>query len=157
MRKFYIPHFAKMLTEFLVSLLVVLAFIGIYYGITGTPPGARVIEQDPPISANGIDPGQAKFMFFYTTWCPHCKKAKDPWASFKQMVKNQKYTYGGKTITFEEINAEADRGRSALYKISAYPTFKVETDSKVYEMVGAPSTATFRAFLQKSLGTEKAS
>ena len=156
MRKFYIPLFAKMLTELLVSLLVVLAFIGIYYAITGTPPGARVIEQDPPISANGIDPGHAKFMFFYTTWCPHCKHAKDPWASLKQLVKNKKYTYGGKTITFEEINAEADKGRSALYQINAYPTFKVETDSRVYEMVGKPSVDTFRAFLQKALGNEKA-
>jgi len=157
MRKFYIPLFAKMLTELLVSLIVVLAFIGIYYAITGTPPGARVIEQDPPITANGIDSGQAKFMFFYTNWCPHCKHAKDSWASLKQMVKNQKLTYGGKSITFEEINAEADKGRSALYKINAYPTFKVETDSKVYEMIGKPSVSVFRAFLEKSLGTEKSS
>lgn len=155
-RKFYILRFVKrMLTELLVSFIVVLAFISIYYTITGTPPGARVIEQDVPISANGLEPHQAKFMFFYTTWCPHCTHAKEPWASFKQMLKNQSYTYGGKEIQFEEINAEADKGRSALYKISSYPTFKVETDSKVYEMVGKPSPQTFRAFLTKALGSEK--
>jgi thiol-disulfide isomerase/thioredoxin len=144
-----------MLTEVLVSMIVVLAFIGIYYAITGTPPGARVIEQDIPITSNGLEDHQAKFMFFYTTWCPHCTDAKEPLASFKQMVKNQKYTYGGKTISFEDINAESDKGKSALYKIGAYPTFKVETNKKVYEMIGKPSPATFRAFLTKALGPEK--
>lgn len=144
-----------MWTELLVSLLVVTVSIGIYYAITGKPPGARVIEQDVPISGNGLEQNQAKFMFFYTTWCPHCHSAKEPWKSFKQMVQNQKYTYGGKEIQFEEINAEADRGRSALYKISAYPTFKVETSNKVYEMIGKPSSQTFRAFLQSALGQEK--
>lgn len=145
-----------MLTELLVSLIVVIVSIGVYYAITGKPPGARVIEQDVPIPANGLEQNQAKFMFFYTTWCPHCHDAKAPWASFKQMVQNQKYTYGGKEIQFEDINAEADKGRSALYKVTAYPTFKVETNSKVYEMIGKPSSQTFRAFLQSALGPEKA-
>jgi thiol-disulfide isomerase/thioredoxin len=144
-----------MLTEFIISLLVVLAFILIYYGLYGTPPGARVIEQDVPITSNGIDEDQAKFMFFYTTWCPHCKNAHTPWSSFKQMLKNRNYTYGGKRIVFEDINAESDKGKAALYKINAYPTFKVETNNKIYEMVGAPSVKTFTAFLTKALGPEK--
>ena len=144
-----------MWTELLVSLLVVILCIGTYYAITGKPPGARVLEQDVPIPSNGLEANQAKFMFFYTTWCPHCHDAKEPWKSFKQMVHNQKYTYGGKEIQFEDINAEADRGRTALYKISAYPTFKVETPTKVYEMIGKPSPQTFRAFLQSALGPEK--
>jgi thiol-disulfide isomerase/thioredoxin len=144
-----------MLYEFLVSLIMVAGAILLYYALTGTPPGARVIEQDVPISGNGVDPGRAKFMFFYTSWCPHCHSAQEPWKSFKEMLKNQKYTYGGKEIDFEDINAEGDRGRAALYKISAYPTFKLETDTKVYEMIGKPSTKTFRAFLQKALGSEK--
>ena len=51
--------------------------------------------------------------------------------------------------------AESDKGKSALYKIKAYPTFKLETSEKVYEMKGPPSTASFRAFLISALGEEK--
>ena len=60
-----------------------------------------------------------------------------------------------KLYFLEEINAESDKGKSALYKIKAYPTFKLETSEKVYEMKGPPSTASFRAFLISALGEEK--
>lgn len=141
----------------LISIVVVSLCIGIYYAIYRKLPGARVIEQDIPM-ANTLEPNQTKFMFFYTSWCPWCKKAQQPWSSLKQIMKNSKYTYGGKTVTFEDINAESDKGKAALYKIQAYPTFKLETDSKVYEMVGGkPSVDGFRAFLTKALGPEKIS
>jgi len=70
-----------------VSFIVVLSSIGLYYWWTGTPPGARLIEQEPP-TASGLDDNQANFMFFYATWCPHCKTAQQPWHSLKQFIKN---------------------------------------------------------------------
>lgn len=144
-----------MITELIVSLIVVLIAIFGYYMFTGTPPGARLVEQTPPVDG-GMDDGQAKLMFFYATWCPHCKTAKDPFHSLQQLVKNQGLTYGGHTVSFEEINAEVDKGKTALYNISAYPTFKLQTSDKLYEMVGAPTVANFREFLKKALGDEKA-
>jgi len=156
MLEFYILRFVKMITELIVSLIVVLGSIGIYYLWTGTPPGARIIEQEPPTSS-GLDDNQANFMFFYATWCPHCKTAQQPWHSMKQFVKNSRYTYGGKTVTFEEVNAETDKGKSALYDIKGYPTFKVQTSTKLYEMAGRPNVTNFREFLKKALGDEKPS
>jgi thiol-disulfide isomerase/thioredoxin len=155
-RRFYILRFVKMITEIIVSLIVVIGFIGIYYAVTGTPPGARIIEQEPPTSS-GLDDNQANFMFFYATWCPHCKTAQQPWHSLKQFIKNSGYSYGGKTVSFEEVNAETDKGKSALYSIMSYPTFKVQTKDKIYEMVGKPSVTNFREFLKKALGDEKPS
>ena len=154
--EFYILRFVKMWTELIVSLIVVLSFIGIYYWVTGTPPGARLIEQDPPVDSK-LDGNQANFMFFYASWCPHCKTAQQPWHSMKQFVKNSGYMYGGKKVTFEEINAETDKGKAALYDIKGYPTFKVQTSDKLYEMVGKPNVTNFREFLKKALGDEKTS
>lgn len=155
MLRFYILRFVKMLTELIVSAIVVISFIGIYYLVTGTPPGARIIEQTPPVG--GLDSNQANFMFFYASWCPHCKTAQQPWHSMQQLVKNSGYTYGGKTVSFEEINAETDKGKTALYNIQGYPTFKVQTADKLFEMVGRPSVENFREFLKKALGDEKLS
>ena len=134
-------------------ILIVVVVFG-YKMFSGVAPGSKLIVEDPPIQ-NNQDPNQATFMFFYTTWCPHCKKAQQPWSSMKELLKTRKYTYGGKTIFMEEINAESDKGKTALYKIKAYPTFKLETSEKVYEMKGPPSTASFRAFLISALGEEK--
>lgn len=145
-----------MIREAISALIVVLVVLVGYYFITGTPAGARIIEEDPPISSY-TDPSQATFRFFYASWCPHCKHAEQPWYSFKQMVKNSGYKYGGKTIQFEEINAEIDKGKTSLYNIKAYPTFKVETTKKVYTMSGKPTADNFRTFLKKTLGSEEAS
>jgi len=137
-----------------IALVVVVGSIYGYYASTGIMPGAKLIVEEPPISNNGIDGDQAKFMFFYTTWCPWSKKAQAPWSSMKELLKNTPKTYGGKSIVFEEINAENDEGKAALYKIQGYPTFKLETSDKVYEMKGKPSVAAFRAFLMSALGQE---
>ena len=154
--EFYIPRFVKMITELIVSIFIVVLCIGGYYWWTGTPPGARLIEQEPPAD-NGLDDNQANFMFFYATWCPHCKHAQQPWRSLKQFIKNAGYKYGGKTVSFEEVNAETDKGKTALYGINAYPTFKLQTSNKLFEMVGRPTVQNFREFLKKALGDEKAS
>ena len=137
-----------------IALVVVIVSVYGYYASTGVMPGSKLIVQEPPIANNGIDDGQAKFMFFYTTWCPWSKKAQTPWSSLKEMLKNTPKTYGGKSIVFEEINAESDEGKAALYKVEAYPTFKLETSTKVYEMKGKPSVGAFRAFLMSALGQE---
>ena len=158
MQNFYIPCFVRM-SELLISLLVVLimtsAFVFVYKWRSGIYPASKVIVTDPPIEHSGLEPTQAKFMFFYTSWCPHCKTAHAPWNSFKQQLKNNKATYGGYKVIFEDINAEVDVGKSALYKINAYPTFKVETTKKVTEMKGVPDPLTFDQFLINALGPKK--
>lgn len=144
-----------MILEIVIALLVVALSIVAYRSMTGIWPGSRMIVQDPPASSPNVSQTNAKFMFFYTEWCPYSQKAKDPWQSFKQMLKNSPKTYGGKSITFEEIDAEAEKGKSALYQVKQYPTFKLQTNTKVYEMLGKPTTASFRAFLISALGKER--
>jgi thiol-disulfide isomerase/thioredoxin len=140
---------------FVVTLLTVVGGILIYYYVWGIMPGASVVSvTDPPVSTNGLEDSQAKFMFFYTTWCPWSKKAQQPWASLKEVHKNSAKKYGGTTVIFEEVNAESESGKAALYGVKAYPTFKLETKDKVYEMLGRPSVPAFRAFLITVLGQE---
>lgn len=138
-----------------ITLATVVASIVIYYVVWGIMPGASVMAiTEPPMQNNGLDDKQAKFMFFYTTWCPWSKKAQQPWASLKEIHKNTPKKYRGSTVIFEEVNADSEEGKVALYGVKAYPTFKLETKDKVYEMLGKPSVAAFRAFLITVLGQE---
>jgi thiol-disulfide isomerase/thioredoxin len=93
-------------------------------------------------------------MFFHASWCPHCKTASTEWASFKQLVSNSNYTYGYNKIIFEEI-PDTNKGKIALYKVKAFPTFKVETKDKLFEMQAVPTVRSFRDFLIAALGAEK--
>lgn len=143
-----------MILEIIIALLVVIISIVGYRYLVGIWPGSRMIVQDPPETSPKVSEKNANFMFFYTEWCPYSQTAQTHWTSFQQMLKNNPKTYGGKTITFEEIDAEAERGRSALYQVKEYPTFKLQTRDKVYQMLGNPSTSSFRAFLISALGKE---
>ena len=79
--------------EMLLAFFAALCVVGIYWAVRGFPPGITTYQSSaPPISTNGLDPGQAKFMFFYTPWCPHCKTAQPVWASLKETLKNMNVT-----------------------------------------------------------------
>jgi thiol-disulfide isomerase/thioredoxin len=145
---------SSIITALVVSLVVVIVGIVGYYMGTGRMPGAKLIQQAPPIETGTIDEGQANFMFFHAAWCPHCVQAQPKWASFKQMVQNSKYTYGNNRITFEDI-PDTNKGKVALYQIKGFPTFKVQTKDKLFEMATVPSVENFRAFLTEALGPEK--
>jgi hypothetical protein len=141
-------------------LVVTLTFfivIAAYRFFVGYYPGSKFIVEDPPVQHNGLDADQARFMFFYTTWCPWSTKAQKPWKAFKQMLKNNPVKYGGKTIIFEDINAEADKGKAALYNVREYPSFKLETKDKVFVLQAIPDPATFEVFLTGTLGVKSAS
>jgi thiol-disulfide isomerase/thioredoxin len=137
---------------FIVAFLVVFASIVFYYSSTGILPGAKLIIDEPPVNEGPVDSLHAKFMFFYTTWCPYSQQADDPWRSFKQQLKTDPKTYGGKTILFEEIDCERNPNKASHYKVKAYPTFKLQTDTKVYEMIGKPTAGNFNNFLVAALG-----
>jgi hypothetical protein len=145
-----------MWTEVGLAVLLSLFIFLSYTAIRGFPPGLQTYHvATPPVSSNGLDTNQAKFMFFHTLWCPYCVQAQPIWASFKETLKNNPAMYGGKKVSFEEINCDTDKGKRALYKIDAYPTFKLETSDKLYTYSGKPSVQDFDKFLIETLGSKK--
>jgi thiol-disulfide isomerase/thioredoxin len=142
------------ITALIVSIIVVLVSIGGYKILTGIWPGSRLVIEDSPVSVSGLDEGEARFMFFYTDWCPFCTQSKEPWNSFKQLMNNNPRKYGGNTIIFEQVNCESQISKCSLYNIKEYPTFKVQTKDKLYKMAGKPTVESFRAFLKAALGKE---
>lgn len=149
------------MNEFLsLSLQVLIVFVLIVVAWKywkGYYPGSAFVIEQPPVTKNGLEEDQAKFMFFYTSWCPWSREAKEKWSSFKQLQKNLPGKYGKYTVVFEDINCEADKGKAALYSINAYPTFKLATTEKTFVMQGTPDPMTFNLFLEATLGKKTAS
>jgi thiol-disulfide isomerase/thioredoxin len=122
----------------------------------GYYPGSSFVVEDPPITKNGLETGQATFMFFYTSWCPWSHKAWPKWSSFKQKMKNNPQKYGGHEIIFEEIDCDSNP-KASLYKVTSYPSFKLITSEKTFVMQGIPDPLTFDVFLQGTLGEKTSS
>lgn len=141
-------------TGLMIAIVVVVVSILLYKNVTGIMPGAKLVLSTPSSEPSGLDDNTAKFMFFYTTWCPHSRKAEGPWKSFQQVIKNTPRKYGGMQLEFEDVNAEGQTTKAALYGIKHYPTFKIQTKDSVYEFVGLPTVDNFRQALISTFGQE---
>jgi len=130
---------------------LVAVFLVAYWAFRGFLPGSRVIEQ-PLVAPSDLDGSTARFRFFYVNWCPYSREALEKIKDLESLL--AQLSYGGKRVVVELIDCETQKDECALYKVDAYPTYKLETSVKMFEYVGPASIAAYRAFLVSALGKE---
>lgn len=86
--------------------------------------------------------------YFYTAWCPYCKKAFQEWNKFKAEW-NQK-TYEGYTIQFHEVDCDIQEALADKYQVTQYPTVKMVKDDAVIHFDAKPTVHSLTAFLTSS-------
>ena len=86
--------------------------------------------------------------YFYTAWCPYCKKAMQEWNKFKAEW-NQK-TYEGYTIQFHEVDCDIQEALADKYEVTQYPTVKMVKDDSVIHFDAKPTVHSLTAFLTSS-------
>ena len=71
-------------------------------------------------------------MYFYTEWCPYCKKAKPEWNKFESYVhnKNKSIDY---TINLTSVNCDENKSIADKYNVDGYPSIKLLYKNKVYD------------------------
>ena len=142
-------NLSKILTAGGVTLLALLVFFVMFWAFRGFPPGSRLIVGELS-TENDLLTDEATFIFFYTQWCPYSQQAKPKVEALGNTI--QDFTYGGKRVTVNLIDCEQDKNTCRKYAVSAYPTYKLITASKVYEYSGPPRAATYEEFLITALG-----
>ena len=66
---------------------------------------------------------------FYTTWCPHSKKALDILKKFE----NDNKSFKGKTINYFYIDAEQQEDLAEKFNIDSYPSlYLVVNENRIY-------------------------
>lgn len=134
------------------TLFVCIVFIVTYWAFRGFLPGSKVIEMPLP-APNELDGKTSTFKLFYVQWCPYSREAVDKFNSLKDVVSD--YTYGGKRVKLELVDCEIHKDDCALYKVDAYPTYKLETSIKMFEYVGPADIETYQTFLVSALGAKQ--
>lgn len=134
------------------TLLMCVVFVMTYWAFRGFLPGSKVVEMPLP-APNELDGNTAKFKLFYVSWCPYSSEAFDKFESFKDVV--SQFTYGGKHVKLELVDCERNKDDCSLYKIEAYPTYKLETSIKMFEYIGPSDIQTYHTFLTSALGTKE--
>ncbi len=134
------------------TLFVCVVFVVTYWAFRGFLPGSKVVEMPLP-APNDLDGVTAKFKLFFVKWCPYSREALDVMESFKGIV--EQHTYGGKHVVLEFINCETNKSECSLFKIDAYPTYKLETSIKMFEYIGPSSIVAYDEFLVSALGKKE--
>ena len=87
-------------------------------------------------------------LYFYTEWCPYCKKAKPEWYAFKEKVENTHYK---QTIIFREIDCDQEPKLAEKYNIEGYPTIKLIWKDNIYEYDAKPDRGNLIEFLNGTI------
>ena len=90
----------------------------------------------------------ADFYYFYTTWCPYCKKSMVEWEKFKKEW-NQK-TYQGYTLQFHEVDCDIQEALANKYNVTQYPTIKLIKNGTIIDFDAKPTISSLTSFLNSS-------
>ena len=90
-----------------------------------------------------------ELFYFYTTWCPYCKKSMPVWRSFKDEIGNKKIK--GYTVNFLEVDCDKDTTLADKFNVQGYPTIKLVNGNQVIEYDAKPDKDTLMQFLTTSL------
>jgi thiol-disulfide isomerase/thioredoxin len=88
----------------------------------------------------------AEVIFFYTAWCPYCKKARPEWDKFKQRWNEQ--SLSGTTVLIREVDCDKDEPTANKYEITGYPTIKCIFNKKIAEFDGTINAESLELFLK---------
>jgi len=86
-----------------------------------------------------------EIFFFYTEWCPYCKKARPEWDKFKAPLENtsrEEYKF-----IFQEVDCDKNEALATKYNVVGYPTIKLLKDGKITEYDAKTSASTLNAFV----------
>ena len=122
--------FYKPLEKYIVSFIILIIFsIAGFFGYKWfVQPTIENLGSDD-IANDNRRVSDAKILFFYANWCPHCKKAKPDWDQFNSDYNNT--DMGFYKITSEQIDcSEGTDSRIQEYGIDGYPTIIMVKDGK---------------------------
>lgn len=132
-----------------IILFVIATFVYVYY------------NQIKPLRINNYKPNkefvghkddyekQVDLYYFYTTWCPYCKKSKPEWDSIKEEYKIKKIN--GYTINFIEIDCDEDSVTADKFDIEGYPSIKLVKGKQIIEYNAKVDRVSLDLFLKEMI------
>ena len=89
-------------------------------------------------------------IYFYTEWCPYCKKANPEWEKFSEHIKNINKT-NDYEVKLLKIDCDKHEKTAEKYKIEGYPTIKLLYKGTEYEYDAKVNKEHLIKFLETSI------
>ena len=91
----------------------------------------------------------AVLYYFYTTWCPHCKKTMPIWDELVSELKNKELN--GVTLTLIKVDCDKEQALAESFNVQGYPTIKLVYGGKTIEYDAKLDKSTMMEFLNSTL------
>ena len=136
-----------LIVVFVAALLTGIAFF-IYNYYVAPRLNPSFVENKELVSASN-DITEVDIYYFFTEWCPYCKKARPIWDNLKEQY-NEKL-FNGKTLNFKEVDCEKNEQMADRFNIEGYPTIKLVKGNQVVDYDAKPDAESLKEFLQTSV------
>ena len=122
----------------LIVILLIVFLYGAYFAYKQYGKAAIEKNKFSDVANSNQNYKSAEIYFFYTTWCPHCTKAKPEWEKFVSAYDNK--LFNGYKIHCKSIDCDNDASSEpagskhdnnvkelvAKYDVQGYPTIKMD-------------------------------
>ena len=143
----------KFLLEYKIPIIISILFLSlsIYYYTRIVAPNLnkKYVPNKEFKGLKGEPPKSATLYYFYTTWCPICKKSDIEWG--KLDYPGADHVINGVNIIFKKIDCDKDPTTADKFEVTGYPTIKLVYDNKTYEFDAKPDEETLLKFLNDIL------
>lgn len=85
--------------------------------------------------------------YFYTEWCPYCKKANPVWDDFCKEI-DSKYNNSSYQFNYFKIDCEKNQKMADKYKVEGYPTIKMVYNKTIYDYNAKPDKNNLLEFVK---------
>ena len=136
--------------KFIIVLVLAALFTGIAFYFYNSYVAPRLNPDFVPNKEfTSDDSPNAELIYFFTDWCPYCKKARPTWEKMKKQYDNK--LINGKTVYFKEVDCEKEEKMADQYNIEGYPTIKLIKDDQVVDYDAKPTEKNLVEFLTTSV------
>jgi len=91
----------------------------------------------------------ATLYYFYTTWCPHCKKTMPIWDELVTELNEEELK--GVKLTLIKVDCDKEQSLAESFNVQGYPTIKLVYGDKTIEYDAKLDKSTLMEFLNSTL------
>ena len=135
---------------FLILIFIAMAIFAYNNYIKPEIDNKHLLNKEFRGKSDDSEQNDALIIYFFTEWCPYCKKAKPEWDKFQEYVKNVNNTNDYK-INLLTIDCDKKPEMANKYNIEGYPTIKLIHKGKTYDYDAKPDKQHLVDFLESSI------
>jgi len=140
---------AKTIGIVLISALFIAISMYVYYHYVSPRLSPDYVANKEFVDTSVNDSKEVELYYFYTTWCPYCKKAKPIWDELK--TKYETVNINNTKIFFKEVDCDKNEKLATEYNVEGYPTIVLNNNGTHIEYDAKPNLQNLEEFLHTTL------